>query len=182
MYKIVIKKKPLKEANVRAVTQTPKFKNWFGKSVIKDENGNPQVLYHGTTREFFDSFSPGVVGSLGAGIYLTSDNEMANAYSSGAIGKAALSKSGSQGSAKSYPVYVKAEKPLVLNTSDSFSDEQIEEKIKLAKQKGIDSIIINSGNEKFVEVVVFQPTQVKSAVGNAEFDPSNPEMVNEKKV
>src|SRR5271165_818413 len=54
-------------------TETPAFKNWFGKSKVVDGKGNPQVLYHGTTHEF-DTFDPtrgNVEGHFGKGIYLS---------------------------------------------------------------------------------------------------------------
>ena len=33
------------------VTDTPAFKRWFGDSKVVDENGEPRVMYHGTTGE-----------------------------------------------------------------------------------------------------------------------------------
>jgi 2'-5' RNA ligase/8-oxo-dGTP pyrophosphatase MutT (NUDIX family) len=38
------------------VTDTPQFKAWFGNSKVVDANGNPQVVYHGSPRDF-DAFS-----------------------------------------------------------------------------------------------------------------------------
>ena len=181
MFKFVVKQKTLNERDARAITQSQQFKNWFGNSVIKDDNGNPKILYHGTNREFFDSFSPSVVGSLGAGIYLTSDNEMADVYSSGPKGKQQAAKFNYEALPRSIPLYVKAQKPLVLNSDEEIPEEQLEQKIKSAKQKGFDSIIFNVGTEKFVEVVVFEPTQVKSAISSG-FNPKDQNIVNEKEI
>jgi hypothetical protein len=33
-------------------TETPEFKAWFGKSKVVDVDGAPQVMYHGTSRDF----------------------------------------------------------------------------------------------------------------------------------
>lgn len=39
------------------VTDTPAFKNWFGESKVVDDEGNPQVVYHGTTHDISE-FKP----------------------------------------------------------------------------------------------------------------------------
>ena len=33
-------------------TDTPAFKKWFGDSKVVDENGEPRIMYHGTSRDF----------------------------------------------------------------------------------------------------------------------------------
>lgn len=38
------------------VTDTPEFKRWFGNSKVVDANGEPLVVYHGSTRDY-DTFS-----------------------------------------------------------------------------------------------------------------------------
>jgi hypothetical protein len=176
MYKFVIK-----EQTARNITKTQNFLSWFGNSQIKDAQGNPQILYHGTnSKEVFSSFSPSTAGSLGPGIYLTSDPQMANVYSVGPIAKQAAKKGNYEPLPRSVPVYVKAEKPLILNTDENTDEQQIENSIKMAKTKGYDSIIYNVGGEKFVEVVVFNPTQVKSAI-SSKFNPKDPNITAENK-
>ena len=39
----------LQEAN-KAQTESPAFKKFFGKSKVVDEQGNPQVVFHGTEK------------------------------------------------------------------------------------------------------------------------------------
>ena len=41
------------------------FEKWFGNSVLRDENGNPIKMYHGTGAQF-DAFSKDFIGSTGA--------------------------------------------------------------------------------------------------------------------
>lgn len=41
------------------------FEKWFGSSILKDENGQPLKMYHGTDAEF-DSFSKEHIGRTGA--------------------------------------------------------------------------------------------------------------------
>jgi hypothetical protein len=60
------------------IVRTPAFKEWAGKNwenVLKDENGEPKVFYHGTTNDFtvFDSTVKGnKQGQLGQMNYFTS--------------------------------------------------------------------------------------------------------------
>ena len=37
-------------------TDSPYFKKWFGKSKVVDENGEPLVVYHGTSNKLEESF------------------------------------------------------------------------------------------------------------------------------
>jgi len=84
-----------------AVTNTPAFKRWFGKSKVVDESGNPLVMYHGSKKDFtaFDKrFLNGENGrSEGAGFYFTSDRDIASSYSTGG---------------KLFEAYLAIEKPL----------------------------------------------------------------------
>lgn len=41
---------------------THEFNQWFGNSVIKEENGRPRVVYHGTTKDF-DHFDHSNLGA-----------------------------------------------------------------------------------------------------------------------
>jgi ADP-Ribosyltransferase in polyvalent proteins len=42
-------------------TDSDAFKSWFGASKVVDEQGNPLVVYHGTTADF-DAFDPAAIG------------------------------------------------------------------------------------------------------------------------
>jgi hypothetical protein len=44
-------------------TNTPEFKQWFGKSKIVDKNGEPKVMYHGTARDI-TTFRPKQAGAI----------------------------------------------------------------------------------------------------------------------
>lgn len=39
------------------VTETPQFKRWFGDSKVTDKNGKPQIVFHGSNRDF-STFKP----------------------------------------------------------------------------------------------------------------------------
>lgn len=66
------------------LVRTPSFKEWFGDwendpenaSKVVNENGEPLVVYHGTTGGEFDTFDRrfgSIEGDMGAGFYFTSD-------------------------------------------------------------------------------------------------------------
>lgn len=61
------------------------FENWFGNSILKDENGEPIKMYHGTDAEF-DSFSKKFIGKTGAhegyGFNFTPYESRARSYNS----------------------------------------------------------------------------------------------------
>ena len=56
-------------------TNTPEFKQFFGKSVTVDEDGNPKVMYHGTARDITE-FRPHQAGA----IFVTDNPETAERY------------------------------------------------------------------------------------------------------
>jgi len=63
---------------------TPQFKEFFGKSKLKNADGTPQVVYHGTVDSIdrFDLDSPNRLdaGYLGTGVYLTDSKSLAQIY------------------------------------------------------------------------------------------------------
>lgn len=141
------------------------FKNWFGQSVITKTGkpgGKPLVVYHGTAASF-STFRPSQ-GSFGVGIYFASDPQDANSY--------AEMKEGSQ---NVIPAYVKITNPLVLPASASKWPQEYQgmwgndayKLTELAQQQGHDGIIIRgAGNNGGDYYVVFQPQNIKSALGN----------------
>jgi hypothetical protein len=59
-------------------TDTPEFKQWFGKSQIKTLRGEPKRMYHGTARDISE-FRPKQANA----IFLTEQPSFANAFSEG---------------------------------------------------------------------------------------------------
>jgi len=147
-----------------------------GASGPVDTQGKPVRFYHGTRDDFsvFDIDSPGRKdqGWLGDGIYLTTDAWEA-AYYAGA--KRGL------GSRSVMPLYANVRNPFV-------ATEAMKQKLSLArkgaikaftqnlKKRGYDGVVLDKG-EAGIELVAFEPTQVKSATGNnGNFDPANPDI------
>lgn len=71
------------------MVRTEAFKRWFEESMVVDENGEPLVLYHGSSQKF-DKFDLSKVGSssgankdsgyFGKGFYFTPHQELAQKY------------------------------------------------------------------------------------------------------
>lgn len=71
------------------MVRTEAFKEWFSESLVVDENGEPLVLYHGSSNDF-DTFELTKVGArsaenkdsgyFGTGFYFTPSKELARRY------------------------------------------------------------------------------------------------------
>jgi hypothetical protein len=158
-------------------TETPAFKEWFGDSKVVDDNGDPLVVYHGTTQDFseFDTHNAA---------FFTDDNSMADTYSGG--GKKPY-KGG-----QTVPVYLSLKNPLSVDAQGSrwnnieYEDDIIntDDLVDMARSKGHDGIIVKnimdggSSTYMFGNIyAAFEPTQIKSAIGNrGTFDPNNPDI------
>lgn len=135
--------------------RTPEFKQWFGDwenspetaSKVVDENGEPQVVYHGTSSQF-TRFKLGG-GLLGRGVYLTDRFEEAQNY-------AGSRSQDSEGTVM----------PLFANIPEMFdsNSKTTREQIVGAMQDGFNGIRHQFNDMDYL--VAFNPEQVKSAVGN----------------
>lgn len=171
------------------VTETPAFTRWFGNSKIVDGNGKPRVLYHATTRDF-DEFKVGGYDSKvsGHGIWLSPYQDY---YAAGHhIGSSSKPKEGT----RVLPLYARVERPLLIDDKsmlewarDVFADgsanfpQLISEKAANLLREDYDGIIFDGEalgwGDKASEIIVLDPKQLKSAIGNAgTFDPSSPHL------
>ena len=66
----MIKLKSLLEGN-----ESPEFQMWFRNSKIVDRNGNPMIVNHVSSVNDIDKFRPSVDGEMGAGIYITPNED-----------------------------------------------------------------------------------------------------------
>ena len=158
---------------VRAV-DTPEFKAWFGESVVRNEDGSPMRVYHGTGREF-DAFSPDMLGAntrvsdAKEGFFFSSRGEDASEYAW---------KDGEPGQV--LPVYLDIRNPLVTDmVVTAANNREFAKVIQEAKAKGHDGVaafLDTFGRESSV-FVAFKPEQIKSAIGNSgRFDPNSPSL------
>ena len=166
------------------ILNNPNFKSWFGDSKVVDENGNPLVVYHGTTNDF-DTFSKtkNTIGAYGEGFYFTNSSDYASDYSRG-------------NNANILPIYLKIVNPFIISydfnngeqTMPKGFDSAILEKMlnnrgvsrdftNKLKALGYDGVI-SYDRYGDIEYVVFEPTQIKSAIGNSgDFDINNPSII-----
>lgn len=161
---------------------TPEFKRWFGDSKIKSPDGTPLRMYHITSRDF-TAFLPRQAGA----IFVSPSYKFTNEFGERLAG------------ARTIPVYVKASNPFDYDNPAhlkalrrklaggwyDYNFSKIEqgdwEVIELdgvqraIKELGHDGFYTNEGDVK--NLAVYEPTQLKSAVGNyGSFDPNNPDI------
>ena len=170
------------------VLSSPSFKKWFKESQIKDKDGKPLVVYHGTNK-VFDEFK----GTN----FFTVNPDVASTFS-GFVDEEYLT------GGKIYPVYLSLKNPSIvdfMNKSDveKFLNKKIKEEywasfygaelkreiINQAKLNGNDGLILKNNLEPVSTpelddistddaYVVFEPTQIKSIFNKGTFNPHDP--------
>ena len=131
---------------------TPAFKDWFKNSKVVDEQGNPLVAYHGTTKDIgtFD------LSKSRGGFYFTADPDRASRYGGGEDG------------GRLVPVYLCIQKPAGSQEYEAVRSAYRTPLIEM-QRRGYDGVIYDEGQT----FLVFNPNQIKSATGNkGSFDPS----------
>nr|WP_171494570.1 PLxRFG domain-containing protein [Acinetobacter sp. TUM15064] len=134
--------------------RTPEFKKWFGDwendaanaSQVLDENGEPKVVYHGTSTKF-NEFKQGH-GLLGDGIYLTDSFDTADMYAN---------IRGNNGFV--LPLFVNIRN--AFKTTGNVSRDKVVEATKSGKYQGV---VHQFENHEYI--VALEPNQVKIAEGN----------------
>lgn len=153
------------------VTENPNFKAWFGDSQIKTADGAPMVVYHGTGRQF-DAFDK---GALGDNTQVADAREGFFFTSSGADASEYAWRDGERGSV--LPVYLSMKNPfvsdMVVTAANNREFAAVIREAKAAGHDGVAAFLDTFGRESSV-YVVFEPTQIKSAIGNSGlFDPTS---------
>jgi len=134
---------------------TPAFKRWFKKSKVVDKNGKPLVVYHGTDQSF-EKFR--------GNAYFTPNPEDASKYSF-------VNTPGKEHLPNVVPAYLSLQKPKIVDFYATRND------IDNAKAAGFDGVIVrNVAGSKLDHYIVFDPTNIKSAIGNiGSYDVNNPD-------
>lgn len=158
----------------RAQEQTSEFKKWFGGSKVVDENGEPLVVYHGTTADV-TAFDPAKRGSdtktksAEKGFYFTSSPRHASVYADGVTN---TMRNQTRDGANVVPVYVQMQNPKIIKTRRPVEmevDVDDGQTVQNAIDDGYDGIIVSRevGDEYDGKLVIaFRPNQIKSAIGN----------------
>lgn len=181
------------------------FGDWLNDpenaSQVVDENGEPKVLLHGSEASEIEEFQTGEdVGRLEPGIFLTDDAATADFFASkdllpsirGRYDQAAFDRAlqteyeeyGQESwmaQPTVYSVFVNMRKPK-RGTKDEIDIIDATEDIGKAKSAGFDGLIVEGVNETGDSVgttyVAFEPSQIKSAIGNnGNFDANDPSIL-----
>jgi len=193
-------------------TNTPEFKRWFKDSKVVDENGEPLVVYHGTTSfegyEFKPTKASNESGNI-AGYYFSTLKDEANEYTKEKEGSEVIPAFLSISNPYIYPkspitdamrkqYYDEVFAHINKTSSDEKSHEYARNTVKwfdedrLPKRTAIGNERDGSASAAFQRIikaggyngfndgthwVAFEPTQIKSAIGNiGTFDPTKPDI------
>src|SRR5471030_583426 len=145
----------------KAVTQSEAFQRWFGESKVVGEDGQPMVVFHGSSHPSWqygrDRFN--TRNGMGEGAYFTPDAHSAADY-------AAMDAEVGDGNPLLVPVYLSLQNPKIFRgglDSQSISVEQKRELLAL----GHDGVFGYSDKGVLLVIVVFFPERIKSAIGNS---------------
>ena len=156
---------------------TPEFKSWFKNSKVVDKKGDPLRVYHGTSKDKdFSKFT-----SKQNGMWFTSSPVEASSYakendSMKVAGNWFDGYKNLNTASRVIPVYLSIQNPakldfeqvLKITRADNYTKAQREIFNEL-KSKGYDGVDFGEGI-----YVVFDPSQIKSAIGNTgKFDSKN---------
>ena len=178
---------------IKEQTKSPEFQKWFKGSQVIDESGNPIVVYHGTNAADFTEFkvrrnkatntmgayfteSPSAASSVHGGIktvkpvFLSISNPLdlrgvsrENIAQKIGLSEDLQAESKNQGLAGAYATLEWLDKKYDI--------------VPQLKKKGYDGIVFD-GDHEGVTWVSFDPTQIKSAIGNrGTFDAKNPDIL-----
>lgn len=162
---------------------TPEFKAWFRASAVVDADGLPMRVYHGTATDF-EVFDPSAApindeGYMGVGSYFIAQARDASEYAYMASDAANHPESDEDLAvgARLLPVYLSIQNPYRLAVGDQGTLDMEREEVlawtERLKTLGYDGVVNSAGNEW----VAFEPTQIKSAIGNSgSFSPTNPDI------
>ena len=170
------------------------FKRWTEGLPVQDSfqdryaDRGVFTLYHATTSDFSE-FKPGGLNVKDSGPAIWLAPTPATGSATFRVGSEGAYRDG----ANVMPVYAKLKSPLVLDSMDMlmwarevYANSEFPQLISAKtvadlKADGYDSVILDSGmiwnKPAESEVLVFEPTQIKSAIGNSgAFDPTNPDI------
>jgi hypothetical protein len=180
----------VKAQRPEAQTDTPEFKRWFGDSKVVDQEGKPLVLYKGMWPYDWTKETSTDRGPLVKSINRTTEfpafnprdpNELGIKIA-GFFGDAATANRFAPKEGAVYPVFLKIEKPLVIDAAGQSAGtiqfgetgRPFRDAVRSGKYDGV--IIKNTADEGDVYVAL-KPEQIKSAIGNrGTFDEMNPDI------
>ena len=173
-------------------TDTPAFKAWFGDSKVVDADGKPLVVYHGSPKVGFTEFDVGNVGAFFSSRFDVAAS-YAGRYNEVEVDGDKLAADDGQGV---YDAFLAINNPKVVDWGGKDwgvgpDGLKLDDVANRAKREGYDGLIVNNvedtgwvapglvdGSGNSTVYVAFEPTQIKSAIGNrGTFDPTNPNIL-----
>ena len=170
---------------------TPEFKKWFTGSAVVNEDGSPRVMYHGTISSDIGAFRSNRARGQIAGHFAFEPDFASDFAISGHWN--VIPEEGVNPSV--YPVYLNVKKVFDVRDPKARSEMtrlgeptnrgydwtvlERPEFVRELRSKGYDGYLdFEAGDRKPpTGIAVFNPTQIKSAIGNTgEFDPNNPDI------
>ena len=154
------------EARAPLQTETPAFREWFGESKVVDAAGAPLVVYHGTAADF--DAHDGIVS-------VTTEPDTAGFYAREFLGNGATRGEGGNIA----PMFARLENPKFVDVAELQLNRYDPEFVSQAKRDGHDGLapIGWKPGDPAAELVLFDPKQVKSAIGNSgRFDIDSPSL------
>lgn len=153
-------------------TKSPEFKKWFGDSKVVDEKGEPLVVYHGTNSDF-SSFE-----RMGRekGYYFSPDADYASNY--------ATSFGADKKGANLIPALVSIKNPKYVLTKPNGSNGFDQDALDKVLAEGHDGLVVGVTEYEITtgaksindadEIVVFEPSQIKSVFNKGSYNASDP--------
>lgn len=162
------------------LTQTQAFKDWFGDSVITDENDEPLVVYHATDADF-KTFSKKKLGSFTKGN--TWDNAIIRSAKIGFwFNENDLSSRVGTPPEKTKKVYLKIENPYRTSTSEIIEElrnETADDYVADMIYRGYDGLIVGDREFNSTSYVVFDNKQIKAVDNRGTFNPNTANIYNQ---
>jgi GNAT superfamily N-acetyltransferase len=166
---VVGKPAAMRKEGAKTGPTTEAFKRWFGNSKVVDADGNPLVVYTGTSKDF--DFSKFKIPKNGA--WFTGSPEEASAYAKENDSMGFEWEGGRlvevNAASRVMPVYLKIENPYTLTEEERdtlFKADNYKRAqgviFERAKARGFDGVDFGNG----IWVVIKEPNQIKSAIGN----------------
>ena len=162
------------------LTQTQAFKDWFGDSVITDENDEPLAVYHATDADF-KTFSKKKLGSFTRGN--TWDNAVVRSAKIGFwFNENDLSNKIGTPPDKTKKVYLKIENPYHTSTDEIIEElrnQTADDYVADMIYRGYDGLIVGDREFNSISYVVFDNKQIKAADNRGTFNPNTANIYNQ---
>ena len=159
------------QATNEVIPASKPFQDWFGASTLVDEEGAPNVIYHGTADNIseFDLDNPNRLDSgwLGTGIYMTDSPILAKIYAEKKAQKKRTGQVPDDGVREQImPLYARLENPYYATLDEKYQVRAggraaADAFTKDLTDKGYDGVIMPLDADSN-EIVVFDPSAVKS--------------------